>query len=118
MDRARAVQSRHQPLGTDGHYGSRLLLHHAQRVIKGIDEAEAGLREFTNGKRAIIRIAGLNSVIRALVPETKNIVSSRVKRFIISSAQLSLDDTLTAGAISLQAVSLESAKPARLRYGC
>jgi len=47
----------------------RLLLHHAQRVIKGVDEAEAGLREFTTGKRAIIRIAGLNSVIKALVPD-------------------------------------------------
>src|SRR5436853_1063711 len=47
----------------------RLLLHHAQRVIKGIDEAEAGLREFTSGKRAIIRIAGLNSVIKAIVPD-------------------------------------------------
>jgi DNA-binding transcriptional LysR family regulator len=47
----------------------RLLLHHAQRVIKGIDEAEAGLREFTDGKRAIIRIAGLNSVIKVIVPD-------------------------------------------------
>src|SRR5262249_14037305 len=46
----------------------RLLLFHAQRVIRGIDEAEAGLREFTSGKRAIIRIAGLTSVIMALVP--------------------------------------------------
>src|SRR5437660_791146 len=27
----------------------RLLLFHAQRVIRGIDEAEAGLREFTSG---------------------------------------------------------------------
>ncbi len=43
----------------------RLLLFHAQRVIRGIDEAEAGLREFTSGKRAVIRIAGLNSVIKA-----------------------------------------------------
>ncbi len=47
----------------------RLLLFHAQRVIRGIDEAEAGLREFTSGKRAVIRIAGLNSVIRAIVPD-------------------------------------------------
>src|SRR5947207_15637999 len=47
----------------------RLLLHHAQGVIKAIDEAEAGLREFTTGRRAIIRIAGLNSVIKALVPD-------------------------------------------------
>src|SRR5262249_46074314 len=47
----------------------RLLLFHAQRVIRGIDEAEAGLREFTTGKRAVIRIAGLNSVIKAIVPD-------------------------------------------------
>src|SRR4051794_15723303 len=47
----------------------RLLLHHAQGVISGIDEAEAGLRAFADGKRAIIRIAGINSVIKVLVPE-------------------------------------------------
>ncbi len=47
----------------------RLLLHHAQGVISGIDEAEAGLREFANGRRAIIRVAGINSVIKALVPD-------------------------------------------------
>jgi DNA-binding transcriptional LysR family regulator len=47
----------------------RLLLHHAQGVISGIDEAEAGLRAFADGKRAIIRIAGINSVIKALVPD-------------------------------------------------
>ncbi len=47
----------------------RLLLFHAQRVIREIDEAEAGLREFTSGKRAVIRIAGLNSVIKAIVPD-------------------------------------------------
>ena len=47
----------------------RLLLHHAQNVLKEIDEAEAGMREFTAGKRAIIRIAGLNSVIKALIPD-------------------------------------------------
>lgn len=47
----------------------RLLMRHAQGVIKEIDEAEAGLREFTAGRRAVIRIAGLNSVIKALVPD-------------------------------------------------
>ena len=47
-----------------------LLLRHAQSVLKEIDEAEAGLREFTAGKRAVIRIAGLNSIIKALLPET------------------------------------------------
>ena len=47
----------------------RVLLRHAQSVLREIDEAEAGLREFAAGKRAIIRIAGLNSVIKALLPD-------------------------------------------------
>jgi len=46
----------------------RVLLRHAQSVLREIDEAEAGLREFAAGKRAIIRVAGLNSVIKALLP--------------------------------------------------
>jgi DNA-binding transcriptional LysR family regulator len=47
----------------------RVLLRHAQSVIREITEAEAGLREFAAGKRSIIRIAGLNSVVKALLPE-------------------------------------------------
>lgn len=46
-----------------------LLLRHAQSVLKEVDEAEAGLREFAGGRRAVIRIAGLNSVIKAIVPD-------------------------------------------------
>jgi DNA-binding transcriptional LysR family regulator len=46
----------------------RVLLRHAQNVLREIDEAEAGLREFAAGKRAIVRVAGLNSVIKALLP--------------------------------------------------
>ncbi len=47
----------------------RVLLRHAQSIIKEINEAEAGLREFTEGKRSIVRIAGLNSVVKALLPD-------------------------------------------------
>ncbi len=47
----------------------RVLLHHAQGIIKEVAEAEAGLREFTEGKRSIVRVAGLNSVIKALLPD-------------------------------------------------
>jgi len=47
----------------------RVLLRHAQSILKEISEAEAGLREFTAGKRSIIRIAGLNSVVKALLPD-------------------------------------------------
>jgi LysR family transcriptional regulator, transcription activator of glutamate synthase operon len=46
-----------------------VLLRHAQSVLREIDEAAAGLREFATGKRAIVRIAGINSVIKALLPE-------------------------------------------------
>jgi DNA-binding transcriptional LysR family regulator len=47
----------------------RVLLRHAQNVLREIDEAEAELREFAGGKRAIVRIAGLNSVIKTLLPD-------------------------------------------------
>ena len=47
----------------------RVLLRHAQSILKEINEAEAGLREFAAGKRSIIRIAGLNSVVKALLPD-------------------------------------------------
>lgn len=47
----------------------RVLLRHAQNVLREIDEAEAGLREFAAGKRAIVRVAGLNSVIKTLLPD-------------------------------------------------
>jgi DNA-binding transcriptional LysR family regulator len=47
----------------------RVLLRHAQSILREIDEAEAGLREFAAGKRAIVRVAGLNSVIKALLPD-------------------------------------------------
>jgi DNA-binding transcriptional LysR family regulator len=47
----------------------RVLLRHAQSVLKEISEAEAGLRAFAAGRRSIVRVAGINSVIKALVPE-------------------------------------------------
>jgi DNA-binding transcriptional LysR family regulator len=47
----------------------RVLLRHAQNILREVSEAEAGLREFAAGKRSIIRIAGLNSVVKALLPE-------------------------------------------------
>jgi DNA-binding transcriptional LysR family regulator len=47
----------------------RVLLRHAQSILREVSEAEAGLREFAAGKRAIVRIAGLNSVVKALLPD-------------------------------------------------
>ncbi len=47
----------------------RVLLRHAQSVLKEISEAEAGLRAFAAGRRSIVRVAGINSVIKAVLPE-------------------------------------------------
>src|ERR1700751_343718 len=47
----------------------RVLMRHAQNVLREVDEAEAEMREFAGGKRAIVRVAGLNSVIKTLLPE-------------------------------------------------
>jgi LysR family transcriptional regulator, transcription activator of glutamate synthase operon len=50
----------------------QVLVRHAQAVLKEIDEAEASLRQFGSGKRSIIRIAGLNSVVKAVLPDALN----------------------------------------------
>jgi LysR family transcriptional regulator, transcription activator of glutamate synthase operon len=49
-----------------------VLVRHAQAVLKEIEEAEASLRQFGSGRRSIIRIAGLNSVVKAVLPDALN----------------------------------------------
>lgn len=46
----------------------RSLLRRAQFILNDVDEALATLREFSEGTRGIIRLAGLNSILRALLP--------------------------------------------------
>ena len=46
----------------------RILLRHAQSVVTEMDETEASLREFATRNRPVVRVAGLNSVIKALLP--------------------------------------------------
>ncbi len=48
----------------------QILLRHAQFILTELDEAESGLRAFASGDRTIVRIAGLSSVIMALMPRT------------------------------------------------
>ena len=45
------------------------LLRRAQFILNDVDEAVATLRQFSEGTRGIIRVAGLNSILRALLPE-------------------------------------------------
>ncbi|WP_414474468.1 LysR family transcriptional regulator [Microvirga sp. M2] len=48
----------------------QFLLRHALLVLNAVDEAEVGLREFSSGARGVIRVAGLNSILRVLMPAT------------------------------------------------
>jgi len=46
----------------------KFLLRKAEFILLNIDEAEVGLRAFSRGVRSIIKIAGINSVLRVLLP--------------------------------------------------
>jgi DNA-binding transcriptional LysR family regulator len=46
----------------------RYLLRRAQIILHEVDEAQSALKEFASGTRGIIRLAGLNSIIREVVP--------------------------------------------------
>jgi len=48
--------------------GGRFLLRRAEAILGGIEETKAELREFAASPEAHLRIAGLNSVLRALLP--------------------------------------------------
>ena len=45
----------------------RFLLRHARFVLEEIDQAQTGLQEFSTGVRGVVRLAGANSIIRAVV---------------------------------------------------
>ncbi len=47
----------------------RFLLRRAQVILNEVDEAQSHLREFASETRGIIRLAGLNSIIRVVVPQ-------------------------------------------------
>ncbi len=48
----------------------RFLLRKAELILAGVDEATTGLQEYACGSRAYIGLAGLNSVMRVLVPQS------------------------------------------------
>lgn len=47
----------------------QFLSRQAQMILNDFDQMEASLREFSSGVRGIIRLAGLNSIIRVLLPD-------------------------------------------------
>jgi DNA-binding transcriptional LysR family regulator len=46
----------------------QFLLRKAEYILSNVTEASEGLRQFSDGNRATIRLAGLNSVLRVLLP--------------------------------------------------
>lgn len=46
----------------------QFLLRRALHMLGAVDEAQAGLRAFAEGARGVVRIAGLNSVLRHVLP--------------------------------------------------
>ncbi len=44
------------------------LLRKAERILSDVNEATEGLRQFSDGKRVTLRVAGLHSVLRVLLP--------------------------------------------------
>jgi LysR family transcriptional activator of glutamate synthase operon len=46
----------------------QFLLRRANQILSAVDEAEAGLQAFAEGSRGVVRVAGLNSVLRHLLP--------------------------------------------------
>ncbi len=44
------------------------LLRKAEHILSDVSEATEGLRQFSDGKRATLRVAGLHSVLRVLLP--------------------------------------------------
>jgi DNA-binding transcriptional LysR family regulator len=54
----------------------RYLLRQTQFILNDVDQAQATLREFSAGIRGVIRLAGLNSVIRALLPRAMELLAA------------------------------------------
>jgi DNA-binding transcriptional LysR family regulator len=74
----------------------RFLLRKAEFILGNIDEAEEGLREFTEGVRANIRLAGINSVLRVLLPPAVRLLKQE-----FPEVELDIHETAPADALEL-----------------
>ena len=53
------------------------LLRKAEQILSNVSEATEGLRQFSDGQRATIRIAGLHSALRVLLPAALPAIAER-----------------------------------------
>lgn len=74
----------------------RFLLRKAEYILGNIEEAEEGLRGFTEGMRANIRLAGIHSVLRVLLPP-----ALRRLRNTFPDVELDIHETAPADALEL-----------------
>jgi DNA-binding transcriptional LysR family regulator len=56
----------------------QFLLRRAQLILNEVEEAQEQLREFASGTRGVIRLAGLNSIIRVVVPRAILLLKERL----------------------------------------
>jgi len=56
----------------------QFLLRRAQLILNEVEEAQGELREFAAGTRGVIRLAGLNSIIRVVVPQAILLLRERL----------------------------------------
>lgn len=55
----------------------KYLLPRSEQVLRSMQELEDGLRQFSGGRRVTVRIAGVNSLLRLLLPETLVVTSAQ-----------------------------------------
>lgn len=56
----------------------QFLLRRAQMILSEVEDVQGQLREFASGTRGIIRMAGLNSIIRAVLPKAIVLLKERL----------------------------------------
>jgi DNA-binding transcriptional LysR family regulator len=54
------------------------LLRRALHILNEVEGAEEQLREFATGKRGVIRLAGINSIVRAVAPQAIALLQQRL----------------------------------------
>jgi len=96
----------------------RVLVRHAQSVIKELGEAEADMREFATERRAIIRLAGLNSVFKALLPNAlgRSSGSHRIEVDIHEAAPAEVLEMLYARQADIGLIASESVAQASVGF--
>jgi DNA-binding transcriptional LysR family regulator len=70
------------------------LLRRAILILNEVEGMEGQLREFATGKRGIIRLAGINSIIRAVAPEAIRLLKQRLPEVEFDMHELSPTEVL------------------------